>query len=102
MKKLQKSMVHLCTLLLLVGTLTLGGCFTHEHIVGDGAQQGLSESKRVWYVAYGLAAISEVDTQEMAQGATNYTIKTEQSFIDGLIYSILFGLVGPRTVTVTR
>ena len=102
MNTLRKSMAHLCTLLLLVGTLTMGGCFTHQHIVGDGAQQGLSESKRVWYVAFGLAPISEVDTAELAQGAANYTIETEQSFIDGLILIILGGLFGPRTVTVTR
>jgi hypothetical protein len=89
------------TLLIAGGTL-LSGCFMHEHVVGNGPQTGLSESRKVWYIAYGLAPITQVNTLEMARGAEHYLIKTEQQFIDGLIGAITFGIIGPRTVTVTR
>lgn len=103
----QPSLCRKATSLTLALTLALTmvfatGCYTHEHIVGDGAQQGQEVTEKVWYVAYGLAPITEVDTREMAGGAEDYTIMTQQTFIDGLITGILFGLVGPRTVTVTR
>lgn len=78
------------------------GCYAHSHVVGDGPQRGLSTSTKQWYLVYGLAPLSEVDTRDMAEGAEDYLIETEQSFVDSIIGAVTFGLIAPRTVTVTR
>ncbi len=102
MRQTVKASIHLLTLVLLLSTFTLSGCFVHEHVIGNGSQTGQADSQRQWYVAFGLAALNEVDTNALAAGASNYEIRTEQTFIDGLIYAITGGIIGPRTVTVTR
>ena len=49
-----------------------------------------------------LATLNEVDTREMAGEAENYEIKTQTTFIDGLISALTTSLIFPRTVTVTK
>lgn len=83
--------------------LTMSSCFTSEHVVGTGGSQGNSSEKKQWYVLFGLVPINKVDSKSMAGGATNYTIKVERSFIDGLIGIFTsFVSVYPQTVTVTK
>ena len=48
------------------------------------------------------ATLNEVDTREMAGEAENYEIKTQKTFIDGLIGVLTYSLISPRTVTVTK
>ena len=52
---------------------------------------------------FGLVPLNEVKTKDMAAGATNYTIKTQATFVDGLI-SIITSIVtvSCRTVEVTK
>ncbi len=89
--------------IMLAGCFLLPGCFTQQHIIGDGARTGQTEEVRQWYVLWGLVPINKIDTQELADGADNYEIKTEFSGLDILI-SIFTQLVTvyPMTVTVTR
>ncbi len=81
----------------------LAGCFTINHKVGKGAQGSTKVEQRQWYVLWGLVPISEIDSQAMAGGATDYTIQTQFSVVD-VIIGIFTGLVTvqPRTVTVTK
>ncbi len=97
MKKLQTLFF---ALLLLVSVTS---CFTLEHTVGDGAQGSSTVSKRQWSALFGLVPISEVDSKAMAGGATDYTIKSQFTFVDQLI-GIFTGIVTirPQTVTVTK
>ncbi len=83
--------------------LVMIGCATHLHIVGDGAQTGQKLEARQWYALWGLVPISTVDTNMMSGGAQDYTIKTQQSFLD-IVINIFTGLVTiySRTVTVTK
>lgn len=89
--------------LLLVFSFLLTGCMTHMHVVGEGSKQGIVETERQWYALWGLIPINKVDTKEMAKGAKDYTIKTEQSALDIIInIATSFVTVYSRTVEVRR
>lgn len=79
------------------------GCAAHIHKVGQGAQSAQKIEARQWYVLWGLVPINEVDTQKMADGTTDYNIKTEQSALDVIINIFTANVsVVSRTVTVTK
>ena len=89
--------------LILIMILLFIGCSTNIHTIGNGPQKNEVQEARQWYVLYGLVPLNEVNTQEMAGNATDYEIKTEQSFIDGLINCFTSAVsVTSRTVTVTK
>tara|TARA_Y100001968_G_C19234472_1_gene656175 strand:- start:348 stop:644 length:297 start_codon:yes stop_codon:yes gene_type:complete len=78
-------------------------CSTHTHVVGNGPQIGQTETKRQWYIAFGLAPINEVDTKDMAGGSSDYKITTQTTFVDGLITAFTGNLtVSCRTVKVEK
>lgn len=83
-------------------SMILTSCYSYTSVVGSGAQ-GSSETKQ-WnhYVIYGLAPVGVSDSKVMAAGAANYTVKTEQTFVNGLISAITFGIYTPTTTTVTK
>lgn len=97
-----KKMTALILLIAMVGLIGMG-CAAHVHQVGSGAQGMDMEQQRQWYVLWGLVPINDIDSAAMADGATNYTIKTEQSFLD-IVINIFTGIitVNSRTVTVTK
>ena len=83
--------------------ISMNGCFTMNHIVGDGAKQGQVEKERQWYVLWGLVPLNKVDSKAMAAGATSYQIKTELTFIDFLMnIATGFVTVYSRTIEVQR
>ncbi len=73
----------------------------HEHVVGLGPT-GLGEtSKRQFFLFFGLMSISEVNVQNMAGNLTSYSVESEYSFTDLLLFPVLLPLtVTSRTVTV--
>ncbi len=77
-------------------------CFSYTTVVGDGAQGNEAVSEWNNYVIYGLVPVGVSDAKVMANGAKNYTVKTEQSFVNGLIAAITFGIYSPTTTTVTK
>lgn len=93
----------LVVLLVICLSLSFVGCWTMEHKVGNGAQSAQKIEKKQWYVLFGLIPLNNVDSQAMAAGATDYTIRTQQSFVD-VVIGIFTGYVTiyPRTVRVTK
>ena len=93
----------MAAILLVVFCFVLVGCFTIQHQVGKGAQTGVSVEKKQWFILFGLVPLNSVNTNQMSGGATDYTIKTEQSVVD-VVIGIFTGYVTiyPRTVTVTK
>jgi hypothetical protein len=53
-------------------------------------------------VIYGLAPVGISNSKQMADGAENYTVHTIQSFVNGLVSAITFGIYTPTTTTVTK
>ena len=79
------------------------GCMTMTHKVGSGAQGNATTEERQWYVLWGLVPINNVDSQEMAGGAADYTIVTQATAVD-VIIGVFTGIVTvqPMTVKVTK
>ncbi len=90
-------------LILIIALILLIGCEAHIHKVGVGAKEGKAKQARQWYALWGLAPLNQVDTQSMAEGATDYEIKTEKSALD-IILNMFTGMITvySRTVTVTK
>ncbi len=88
---------------ILIVMLFVIGCSANVHTIGNGPQKNEVQEARQWYILYGLVPLNEVNTQEMAGNAKDYEIKTEQSFLDGLIMCFTgIVTVSSRTVTVTK
>ena len=98
---MRKSLLSVACALLLTASLT--SCHTLDHQIGTGAKGNSEESERQWYILFGLIPINEIDSQDMAGGATNYDVKSEVTFAD-ILLSIVTGLVtiDCQTVTVTK
>ncbi|MDX9791625.1 MAG: Bor family protein [Candidatus Kapabacteria bacterium] len=97
MKKIIKKSV-----LMLSVCVMLTSCYSYTSVVGKGAKTGVQSTKWNHYVIYGLAPVGVSDSKAMAEGAENYTVHTRQSFINGLISAITFGIYTPTTTTVTK
>ncbi len=90
-------------LLLVVFSFYATGCYTMHHVVGEGAKGSQVEEARQWYVLWGLVPINEVDSKEMADGAENYKITTQHTFVD-VVIGIFTGIITvmPKTVKVQK
>ena len=90
------------TAIVFTASILLTSCFSYTSVVGEGAQGNQQTTKWNHYVVYGLAPVGVSDSKEMAAGADNYTVHTRQSFVNGLVSALTFGLYSPTTTTVTR
>lgn len=82
--------------------LTMSSCYTYTVTVGDGPQSGIEVKQMNHYLIYGLAPLNVSDPKELAGDATDYEVKIEHTFIDGLINAITFGIYTPTTTTITK
>jgi hypothetical protein len=96
-KKSMKMMAILC-----VSSILLTSCYSYTSVVGSGAQGNSEVTKWNHYVIFGLAPVGVSDSKAMADGADNYTVHTRQSFVNGLVSAITFGIYAPSTTTVTK
>lgn len=83
-------------------SVLLTSCYSYTSVVGKGAQSNQSVTKWNHYVIAGLAPVGVSDSKAMAAGANDYTVFTRQSFVNGLISGITFGIYTPTTTTVTK
>jgi hypothetical protein len=88
--------------ILFVSSVLLTSWYSYTSVVGEGAQGNSKVTKWNHYVIYGLAPVGVSDSKEMAGGAENYTVHTRQSFVNGLVSSLTFGIYTPSTTTVTK
>ncbi|MEN5058429.1 Bor family protein [Sphingobacterium kitahiroshimense] len=86
----------------LIAMSVLTSCYSYTTVVGNGAQGNQKINKWNHYVIGGLAPVGVSDSKVMAGGAENYTIHTRQSFINGLLSFVTWGLYTPTTTTVTK
>ena len=83
-------------------SILLTSCYSYTSVVGKGAQGNSQTTKWNHYVIYGLAPVGVSDSKQMADGAENYTVHTRQTFVNGLVSSLTFGIYTPTTTTVTK
>jgi hypothetical protein len=97
---LRKSVILAISMVVL---LSMIACSAHVHQVGRGPQTGQEMQARQWYILFGLVPLNDIDTNQMAGGAADYQITTEQSFLDIVINWFTSAVtVYSRTVTVTK
>lgn len=87
---------------LFAASMLLTSCYSYTSVVGEGAQGSNQTTKWNHYVVYGLAPVGVSDSKQMAEGAENYTVHTRQSFVNGLVSALTFGIYTPTTTTVTK
>ena len=93
----------LSVVFLIVAMLFVISCAAHVHKVGEGAQGNDITAARQWYVLWGIVPINEVDTNAMADGATDYEITTQYTVLDAIISAVLSEIsINCRTVIVQK
>ena len=88
--------------ILFVSAILLTSCYSYTSIVGEGAKGNVQSTKWNHYVLYGLAPVGVSDSKQMADGVNDYTVHTRQSFVNGLISGLTFGIYSPTTTTVIK
>lgn len=88
-------------LILFIAVCTLlTSCYSYTSVVGEGQQDNKEVIEKNHYLIYGLAPVNVSDSKAMANGKKDYTVKTEQTFWDGVISILTFGIYTPTTTTV--
>jgi len=86
----------------LASSVCLTSCYSYTTVVGQGAQGNQQTTAWNHYLIGGLAPVGVSDAKQLAGGARDYTVKTEMSFVNGLIGAITMGIYTPTTTTVTK
>ena len=89
-------------LMVFASAMLLTSCYSYTSVVGAGAKGSTQSTKWNHYVLFGLAPVGVSDSKQMADGANDYTVHTRQSFVNGLISGLTFGIYSPTTTTVTK
>ncbi len=89
-----------CGALLCAWVLT--SCYSYTSVVGQGAKGNQQITQWNHYLIGGLAPVGVSDSKVMAGGATDYTVFTRMTFVNGLISGLTSGIYSPTTTTVTK
>ena len=91
----------LVMLLLTVPVLCLSGEMDTKNVVCSPVEKAMVLDGQVsdWN---GIAATKVQVTPAVNGDAKNYTVKTEQSFVNGLVNVLTFGIYAPTTTTITK
>jgi hypothetical protein len=98
---MKKKIFKLIGGVLLCSTL-LTSCYTYTSVVGEGAKGNQEVTKWNHYVLFGLAPVGVSDSKALAAGASDYTVTTRHSFVNGLVAGLTFGIYTPTTTTVKK
>ncbi len=96
-----KRTLKMATMLMAIGIL-FTSCYSYTTVVGDGAKGNDTTSKWNHYLIGGLAPIDVSNPKDLAGGAEDYNVKTEMSFVNGLVSVLTFGIYSPTTTTITK
>lgn len=82
-------------------SMFLTSCYSYTSVVGAGPEKYKKESAVNHYFFYGLVPAKMSDSKRMASGVTNYQVHTRQTFLNGLVAGLTFGIYTPTKTTVT-
>lgn len=97
---MKKKFIYAICFLAMASSLT--SCYVNTFNVGKGAQSNVSTSKWNHYLIDGLIPVGVSNPNDLAGGAADYTVTIQNSFVNGLVAAITFGLYTPTTTTVTK
>lgn len=81
-------------------SILFSSCFTYTTVVGEGASTSKETTKWNHYFLWGLAPGNVSDPAVLAGDKKDYNVKTEQSFVNGLVNVLTFGIYAPTTTTI--
>lgn len=86
-----------------IATLLLSSCYTSKVSVGDMSVDAPSikvNSVKNHALIYGLIPLSKgYDAKTYVGNKTNYVVKYQHTFVDGLLETITFGIYTPTTTS---
>ncbi len=82
--------------------VVMTSCYTLTYSVGEGAKTGVEVKEKNHFLIYGLAPIKTSDPTKMADGAKDYTVTIQHTFVDGLINALTGGIYTPTTTIVKK
>jgi hypothetical protein len=97
---MKKKLIQLSAVLFV--SLLMTSCYSYTTVVGDGSQGNQQISKWNHYLIGGLAPIDVSDPAVLAGGVQDYTVKTEMSFVNGLVSALTGGIYAPTTTTIYK
>jgi len=97
MKKFYKTFLCLAFI-----CICFSSCYVNTFNVGKGAQSNIKVSKWNHYILFGLAPVGVSNPNDLAAGASDYTVTIQRSFVNGLLNALTFGIYSPTTTTVTK
>ncbi|MDD2298267.1 MAG: Bor family protein [Fermentimonas sp.] len=97
---MKKKLIQLSAVLFV--SLLMTSCYSYTTVVGDGSQGNQQISKWNHYLIGGLAPIDVSDPAILAGGVQDYTVKTEMSFVNGLVSALTGGIYAPTTTTIYK
>lgn len=83
-------------------TFLMTSCYSLTYSVGEGAKTGVEVKEKNHYLIYGLAPVKTSDPTKMANGAKDYAVTIQHSFVDGLLNALTGGIYTPTTTTVKK
>ena len=83
-------------------TAFMSSCYRHTFAIGEGPQTGVQIQKSNSFFLFGLIPGKASDPQAMAGDAKDFEVTEVQTFVDGLIGVITFGIYTPTTTKVQK
>jgi hypothetical protein len=77
-------------------------CYSHKFTIGEGPQTGVQVEGKNNFFLFGLIPGKVTDPQAMAGDTKNYEITEVQTFVDGLLGVITFGIYTPSTTKIQK
>lgn len=90
------------TLAVVLCAALLAGCSTVTVSTGDGLRRSGSPTwqDRKWFLLGGFISDKHVDVNEVCGGRQVVQMQSQNTFVDGLIGALTFGILSPRTAKV--
>tara|TARA_B100000809_G_scaffold4361_1_gene4614 strand:+ start:35173 stop:35466 length:294 start_codon:yes stop_codon:yes gene_type:complete len=83
-------------------SVVLTSCFSQTYTVGNGAKTGVTVKEKNHFLVLGLIPIDTASPTEMAGESKDYTVNNQQSFVDGFLGLLTFGIYTPSSTSVTK
>ncbi len=80
----------------------MSSCFSHTYVVGNGPQTGADVTAKNNFFVLGLIPGKVSEPQKMAGDVQDFEVTEVQTFVDGLLGVITFGIYTPTTTKVQK
>jgi len=83
-------------------SIMMSSCYSHKFVVGNGPQTGVDLTAKNNFFILGLVPGKVSEPQKMAGDAQDFEVTEVQTFVDGLVGVLTFGIYTPTTTKVQK